>query len=267
MPNFFERASAGLNSLINDATIRARAAKSTTSALGKVGGEFGERLGRALQHAATLSRKNRELETDELCDLQVGANCYADSPGFMRTQLWESLLDRAEREGGHGLASSSDGAEGDILDDMAAVLTADGGYYEVLREAFEAKSERARVAETSAGDGACVKASKGWDENVGAAIERDLSRTFPNHEFFAAATTKGADGTTEKRPFVLHYFLADDTVEILEVAQPNSGRDPWPALLKRIKLPKATRSRGVGAAAASALVAYQWLSAHRSLEH
>ena len=88
MPNFFERASAGLNSLMNDAAIRARAAKSTTSALGKVGGEFGERLGRALQHAATLSRKNRELETDELCDLQVGANCYADSPGFMRTQLW-----------------------------------------------------------------------------------------------------------------------------------------------------------------------------------
>ena len=129
MPNFFERASAGLNSLINDATIRARAAKSTTSALGKVGGEFGERLGRALQHAATLSRKNRELETDELCDLQVGANCYADSPGFMRTQLWESLLERAEREGGHGLASSSDGAEGDILEDKAAVLTADGGYY------------------------------------------------------------------------------------------------------------------------------------------
>jgi hypothetical protein len=79
--------------------------------------------------------------------------------------------------------------------------------------------------------------------------------------------TQIPDGTTEKRPFVLHYFLADDTVEILEVAQPNSGRDPWPALLKRIKLPKATRSRGVGAAAASALVAYQWLSAHRSLEH
>lgn len=212
MPNFFERASAGLNSLINDATIRARAAKSTTSALGKVGGEFGERLGRALQHAATLSRKNRELETDELCDLQVGANCYADSPGFMRTQLWESLLDRAEREGGHGLASSNDGAEGDILDDMAAVLTADGGYYEVLREAFEAKSERARVAETSAGDGACVKASKGWDENVGAAIERDLSRTFPNHEFFAAATTKGADGRRALANILKAYAIHDTKV-------------------------------------------------------
>ena len=50
--------------------------------------------------------------------------------------------------------------------------------------------------------------------------------------------------TTEKRPFVLHMFLADDTVEILEVATPNSGRDPFPALLKRIKLPKSASARG-----------------------
>lgn len=43
----------------------------------------------------------------------------------------------------------------------------------------------------------------------------------------------------EIRPYVLHYFLADDTVEVLEVKQANSGRDPFPALLKRSKLPKA----------------------------
>lgn len=42
----------------------------------------------------------------------------------------------------------------------------------------------------------------------------------------------------EKRPYVLHYFLADDTIEIVELQQPNSGRDPFPALLKRSKLPK-----------------------------
>ena len=89
---------------------------------------------------------------------------------------------------------------------------ADGGYYEVLREAFEAKSERARVAETSAGDGACVKASKGWDENVGAAIERDLSRTFPNHEFFAAATTKGADGRRALANILKAYAIHDTKV-------------------------------------------------------
>lgn len=42
----------------------------------------------------------------------------------------------------------------------------------------------------------------------------------------------------EQRPYILHYFLADDTVECLEVRQPNSGRDPFSSLLKRQKLPK-----------------------------
>jgi len=62
--------------------------------------------------------------------------------------------------------------------------------------------------------------------------------------FYCTWDEKGADGVTEKRPFVFHFFLADDTVEVLEVATPNSGRDPFPALLKRIKLPKAASSRG-----------------------
>lgn len=42
----------------------------------------------------------------------------------------------------------------------------------------------------------------------------------------------------EKRPYILHYFLADDSVEVLEVKQPNSGRPPFAALLKRQPLPK-----------------------------
>lgn len=42
----------------------------------------------------------------------------------------------------------------------------------------------------------------------------------------------------EIRPYIVHYFLADDTVEVQEVAIPNSGRDPFPSLLKRQKLPK-----------------------------
>lgn len=41
----------------------------------------------------------------------------------------------------------------------------------------------------------------------------------------------------DRRPYVLHYFLADDTVEILEVNEPNSGRDPFPVFLKRGPLP------------------------------
>ncbi|XP_067373326.1 EF-hand domain-containing family member C2 isoform X2 [Channa argus] len=40
------------------------------------------------------------------------------------------------------------------------------------------------------------------------------------------------------RELVLHYFLADDTLEILEVVSPNSGRDTVPKFLCRSKLPK-----------------------------
>jgi len=42
----------------------------------------------------------------------------------------------------------------------------------------------------------------------------------------------------EIRPYIVHFFLADNTVEIQEVAIPNAGRDPFPSLLKRQKLPK-----------------------------
>eukprot|EP01105_Mastigella_eilhardi_P018082 TRINITY_DN4177_c0_g3_i1.p1 TRINITY_DN4177_c0_g3~~TRINITY_DN4177_c0_g3_i1.p1 ORF type:complete len:642 (-),score=187.91 TRINITY_DN4177_c0_g3_i1:78-1832(-) len=42
----------------------------------------------------------------------------------------------------------------------------------------------------------------------------------------------------DKRKFTLHYFLADDTIEILERVPPNSGRDPFPTFMKRQVLPK-----------------------------
>ena len=214
MPNFFERASAGLSSLLNDATIRARAAKSTGAALGRAGGDLGERLIEALKTAARV-RRDGALETSELCDLQVGVNCYADSPGFMRTQLWESLLDRAERErGDDGRARSGADAgrseEGETLDDMCAILAADG-YYETLQEAFEAKSEREREAENSGstGDG---RDGKEWRENVGASIERDLKRTFPHHEFFVASTAKGDAGRAALANILKAYAMHDSKV-------------------------------------------------------
>ena len=43
-------------------------------------------------------------------------------------------------------------------------------------------------------------------------------------------------GTT--RSFVLHYYLADDTMEVLEVMPSNAGREPYGKFLKRQKLPK-----------------------------
>jgi len=42
----------------------------------------------------------------------------------------------------------------------------------------------------------------------------------------------------EKRRFILHYFLADGTVDVSEIHIPNSGRDHFPQLLSRCKLPK-----------------------------
>ena len=72
--------------------------------------------------------------------------------------------------------------------------------------------------------------------------------------FFATAQPPaGSDDTTGDtglRTFIFHYFLADDTVEVLEVMGRNSGREPFPKLLRRQKLPK-HGSYGVGIRPAS----------------
>lgn len=39
-------------------------------------------------------------------------------------------------------------------------------------------------------------------------------------------------------PYIMHYYLADDTLEIREINYSNSGRDPFPLMLRRQKLPK-----------------------------
>jgi len=38
-------------------------------------------------------------------------------------------------------------------------------------------------------------------------------------------------------PYIIHYYLADDTCEIREVHHPNNGRDNFALLLKRRKIP------------------------------
>lgn len=42
----------------------------------------------------------------------------------------------------------------------------------------------------------------------------------------------------DPREMVLHYFLADDTIEIREIIRANVGRDAVPMFLRRQKLPK-----------------------------
>lgn len=42
----------------------------------------------------------------------------------------------------------------------------------------------------------------------------------------------------ELRPFILQYYLVDDTLEVREVHKPNDGRDPFPVLIRRQRVPK-----------------------------
>ncbi|XP_052763597.1 EF-hand domain-containing protein 1-like [Mya arenaria] len=42
----------------------------------------------------------------------------------------------------------------------------------------------------------------------------------------------------EMRAFIIHYFLVDDTLEVREVHTANDGRDPFPVLIGRHKVPK-----------------------------
>ncbi|KAK9686909.1 DM10 domain [Popillia japonica] len=47
----------------------------------------------------------------------------------------------------------------------------------------------------------------------------------------------------EIRPYEILYFLADDTVSVKEVHDRNDGRDPFPQLLRKTKLPKVWTDR------------------------
>lgn len=38
------------------------------------------------------------------------------------------------------------------------------------------------------------------------------------------------------------YFLSDDTVSVKEIHEKNDGRDPYPVLLRKTKLPKVRKS-------------------------
>lgn len=40
------------------------------------------------------------------------------------------------------------------------------------------------------------------------------------------------------RPYTLHYYRVDDTIEVREQRQPNDGHDPFPVLIGRRKIPK-----------------------------
>ena len=55
----------------------------------------------------------------------------------------------------------------------------------------------------------------------------------------------------DKMPFVIHYFLADHTMEVGEVRLRNDGRDPFPLLVRRMPIPKKVRTQACVLAASS----------------
>ena len=44
--------------------------------------------------------------------------------------------------------------------------------------------------------------------------------------------------------FKMYYYLSDDTIEVVEVLPRNCGRDPFPHMLRRMRLPKCPESVG-----------------------
>lgn len=41
----------------------------------------------------------------------------------------------------------------------------------------------------------------------------------------------------DKTPYIVYYYLVDDTIEVAEVHPRNDGRDGFPIMLHRCKLP------------------------------
>ena len=50
----------------------------------------------------------------------------------------------------------------------------------------------------------------------------------------------------DKHKYVLNYYLSDDTAEVLEVHDPRSGRDPFPKLLQRMRVPRKPTASSAG---------------------
>jgi hypothetical protein len=71
-----------------------------------------------------------------------------------------------------------------------------------------------------------------------------------------AALTGGSGG--ELVPLTVHYYLADGTIEVVERLPKKGGKDPFPRLLQRRKLPRSLPAVGAHAAQLLAPLAVQW---------
>lgn len=73
--------------------------------------------------------------------------------------------------------------------------------------------------------------------------KRDTLKQFLDHDrhvlrFYCVWDDRETNQFGDMRQMILHYYLADDTIEICEVLPANSGRDAVPTFLHRGRLPK-----------------------------
>jgi len=202
------RSAAGVTAMFNDEAVREKVARKVSSAVSSGGASFRASLSAVLAKVQeadavrSLMRRGGEEEAANV-DLEVGPRVYEEVPRHLRTHLWLSLLDQAEppaasaapaaRPGRRRRAAAAEAPE--QLDDLAAMLC-EGEYYAGLLETFDSGGPRSNPS-SSAGE-------EGFVEDVGSVIRRDISRTFPQHAFFA----KPAGRATLQR--LLHAYAIHD---------------------------------------------------------
>eukprot|EP00281_Chroomonas_sp_CCMP1168_P014460 CAMPEP_0206216454 /NCGR_PEP_ID=MMETSP0047_2-20121206/2729_1 /ASSEMBLY_ACC=CAM_ASM_000192 /TAXON_ID=195065 /ORGANISM="Chroomonas mesostigmatica_cf, Strain CCMP1168" /LENGTH=645 /DNA_ID=CAMNT_0053638801 /DNA_START=28 /DNA_END=1965 /DNA_ORIENTATION=+ len=77
---------------------------------------------------------------------------------------------------------------------------------------------------------------------TGKAVRRDMREKFLKYankvlRFYAQWDDRGSM-FGQKLQYVINYFLQDDKMEVLEVKKHNSGRDPFPKLVKKQRIPR-----------------------------
>jgi len=79
--------------------------------------------------------------------------------------------------------------------------------------------------------------------SVGTTTRRDMREKFLKYankvlRFYAHWDDRGSM-FGQKLEYIINYFLQDDKIEVLEVKKSNSGRDPFPKLVKKQRIPRA----------------------------
>lgn len=75
-------------------------------------------------------------------------------------------------------------------------------------------------------------------------ITESLLKTFSKVLRFYAIWDDTDSMFGECRNYIIHYYLMDDTIDIREVHERNDGRDPFPLLMNRQRIPKVLVDNG-----------------------